>query len=87
MNVYLAVPGGLSRAMDRVVHALSLYAPPNVTVVKREAEADLVVLHTIGYPETVEAVERMRARGQRYLIVQYCLRSTHRGDTASWRPL
>jgi hypothetical protein len=70
--------------MDRVARALMRSAPRTVTIVPDEASADLVVLHVIGYPETVEAVARCRARGQRYAMIQYCLMSTQEPHLWPW---
>lgn len=87
MKVYLRPQAGLSRAMDRVANALTRYAPGHVTVTTNRDEADLVVLHVIGYPETQRAVEQAQARGQKYVIIQYCLRTTQRPSPSSWLPL
>lgn len=84
MNVYLAAARDLSRAMMRVERALQARAPEGVTVVDQEFRADLVVLHTIGMPETLEAIKRIRDRGQQYAIIQYCLRTTQEPDTRHW---
>ena len=44
----------------------------------------MVFIHVIGYPDTVRAVEECRARGQQYVMIQYCLRSTQKPNTADW---
>lgn len=87
MKVFLSPPEGLSLAMSRVAYHLAVNAPDCVDVVSNEDDADVVVLHVIGYPETVEHIEHLRARGQEYIINQYCLRSTQRPSTFHWIPL
>ncbi len=84
MKVFVNVPTGLSRAMDRVVKALKLYAPPKYTFVDKEVDADLVILHVIGYPETDAKVGELLAKGKNYGIIQYCLRTTQKPNCASW---
>ena len=87
MKVYCEVPPNLSKAMDRVVFALKNHTPPGVDFVGREEGADLVILHVIGYPETVDAIQRILNRGQQYAMIQYCMRSTQRPHTRDWLDL
>lgn len=87
MRICVEVPAGLSRAMARVANALALYAPRSVELVTEPEAADLVVLHVIGHPETVEAVKRIRTRGARYAIMQYCMRTTQQASTHAWRDI
>lgn len=74
----------LSGAMKRVADALGSYRPTGTDITPLEDDADLVVLHSIGFPETYEAVRRIRDRGGRYSIMQYCLRSTQNPDATDW---
>lgn len=74
----------LSGAMFRVAGALEQWAPKGLTITRQADTADLVVLHVIGYPETVAAVDHLRNTGGRYAIMQYCLRSTQEPNTAAW---
>lgn len=85
MKVYAAVPHGMSRAMNRVVKALQRHAPDHVSFASRREDAELVVLHVIGYPETEQAIRELRESGQRYAMIQYCMRSTQRPSTNEWR--
>jgi glycosyltransferase involved in cell wall biosynthesis len=71
--------------MYRVAKNLLRYAPSWAMPVATEEEADLVLLHTIGYPETEAALERLA--GKHVVIAQYCLRTTQRPEVASWLPL
>lgn len=87
MRVYVTPGAGLSRAMDRVAYAMRRYAPPMISIVDHPTLADLVVLHTIGYPETVDTIKWLTAQGQRYAIIQYCLRTTQQPSTRQWAPL
>jgi hypothetical protein len=84
VKVYLKASEKLSRAMGRVAHWLTRYAPATVTIVTDAAEADLVILHAVGFDETIAAIEVARQRKQRYAILQYCLRSTQRPTTHEW---
>jgi hypothetical protein len=84
MKVYVEVPPGLSKAMERVVAALKNYAPRSIKFVKEKEDAELVLLHVIGYPETIAAVEECQERKQKFGIIQYCLRSTQKPDTRDW---
>lgn len=90
MKVYVKVPDGLSRAMSRVEKALREFAPTPVPgdsntiyIVNNEPEADLVVLHVIGEEGITEAA-RLKAAGKKYAIIQYCIRTTQKPNTASW---
>lgn len=87
MRAFVDSPPGLSQAMVRVADALKRHAPPSVSFVTREAEADLVLLHTIGYPETVAAIDRLTVAGKRVVIAQYCLRTTQCPHVQDWVPL
>lgn len=87
MKVFVDSPPLLSRAMFRVAHALRKYAPLNVQITKDPIEADLVILHVIGYQDTIEAANLLTKRGQKYGVIQYCLRSTERPSTMYWAPL
>jgi D-inositol-3-phosphate glycosyltransferase len=85
MKAFVAPTPGLSRAMTRVARALAQHAP--VIITEDESEADIVVLHVIGYPETVRAIDSIKARGKKYAIIQYCVRSTQERNTLNWLPL
>lgn len=87
VKIYVEPHAQLSRAMDRVVHALKSFAPSSFYVTNTKAEADVVVLHVIGYPETLEAIRWCRETGKRYAMIQYCLRSTQQPMTNEWLPL
>ncbi|TXH47139.1 MAG: glycosyltransferase [Desulfurellales bacterium] len=82
MKVYLKNPP-LSHAMERVTTALIQYSG-GFRIVDDMDSADLVVIHTIGFPETETLVQQLRARRQKYVIIQYCLRTTQRPSTIDW---
>lgn len=91
MKAYIVPPANLSRAMDRVAGALQYHRPSHVSLTRHAAEADLVVFHTV---HTAEHAEReqfefdlVRSRGQKYAILQYCLRTTVKPHTFDWLPL
>jgi D-inositol-3-phosphate glycosyltransferase len=85
MKVFLNAPVGMSRAMYRVEKALKEHCP--FQVVESPVGADVIVLHVIGYPETLEAVQEFWNIQQKYIIIQYCLRSTQEPDCGKWLPL
>ena len=85
MKVYVKPQAGLSRAMNRIADGLTRGV--DVEVVNLPEEADVVLIHTIGYPETVDAIARCKIRKQKIVLAQYCLRTTQEPNTAAWIPL
>lgn len=80
-------PTGLhSRAMVRVADALERYAPSNFTFSGSPSAnySDLVVLHAIG-SDAIEAAASCKARGQKYVLIQYCLQ-TSGATVEEWVP-
>ncbi len=73
----------LSGAMHRVAQALARYVPAGVKVTPNADSADLVVVHTIG-TDVWPVIDRLRERGQRYVMMQYCMRSTQEPNTSHW---
>lgn len=69
--------------MYRVANALEKYAPDDVTIVDREDEADMLVLHVIG----LEAVNYRRDK--QVAVMQYCTGTGDRTkeNMAPWFPL
>ena len=87
-TAYVAANARLSRAMGRVAAALTAYGPQcGVDITQNEEDADIVVLHVIGYPDTVAAIESIKARGKKFAMIQYCIKSTQEPDTRKWWPL
>lgn len=76
-RIYTRPTGLHSRAMTRVSDALERYAPEGFTIAGSPSPnyADIVVLHVIGR-DAIEVARACRERGQRYVIVQYCLKTT-----------
>jgi hypothetical protein len=87
MKVFCETPPGLSRAMSRVVAAMKKFAPTRVQFVNNPKQSDLIVLHVIGYPETVDSIKHILDAGKKYIVIQYCMRSTQRPNTADWLPI
>jgi len=73
----------MSHAMERVTQAL-VAASGAVRIVDDMEQADLVVLHVVGFPETETLVQQLRAKKQKYAIIQYCIRTTQRPSTFDW---
>jgi hypothetical protein len=87
MKVYCETPPDLSKAMGRVVAALKREAPRGLSFVSTPEEADLLVLHVIGFPETELAAQWALNHGKRYSLIQYCMRSTQRQNTKDWESI
>ena len=82
MNVCVAVhPPTLSQGIFRVARALETYAPSGVRCVPTWAEADLVLIHTIGIAGMAEAIGSVKD----YAIFQYCTGRTGGGSPDEWR--
>lgn len=88
VKVYVMPPPVDSWVLKRVADALIQYAPHDIDIVSSSDGADLVVLQIIGRQDrNWGRVTRLKGRGQRYAIVQFCLRSTRRPLTENWFPL
>lgn len=88
MNAYIMpIPVG-SHGLRRVAEALVRYAPGYVNIVDRQKEADLTVLHVIGRQDrNYRRAAWCKRHGQKYAVIQYCLRSTLRPSTEGWLSL
>jgi glycosyltransferase involved in cell wall biosynthesis len=87
MKIYLTPPQP-DRGLERIATALRRYAPPSVTVHTFPRNNDLTVIYAIGRRDAIERqVEDILKRGQRYAIIQICLRSTMQPHTSSWREI
>lgn len=88
MRTYIAPPQVDSRSLGRVVAALIQYAPPDIEIVADPNVADLAILHIIGRQDrNRKQANWLKAKGQQYAVIQYCLRSTLRPSTKNWFPL
>lgn len=80
MKVHVDAPWNLSHAMFRVARALRNAAPDGVRIVTDEREADLRVLHVIGF-------EALAERGD-VAVIQYCVSMAAPPESARiWWPL
>lgn len=85
ITVNLDPPTVESRSLQRIATALSINAPSEVELVHTDENADAVVIHVIGrHDQIVRRVNALRAMGKRYIIAQYCLRSTRHPLCADW---
>jgi len=72
----------------RVVKSLVDYAIPGTEIVSDRNDADLVIFHVIGRQERIRRLsDYLKAHNQRYVIIQYCLRSTQKPSTEGWLPI
>jgi len=85
MRVYVKAPT-LSMSLTRVQAMLERYAPTTVQFVNNILDADLVVVHAIGFHDVKEYIKDIVDHGQKYVIVQYCFRSTA-GNALDWLPM
>lgn len=87
MNVYLK-PQTESLGIHRVSDALAKYKPSDVEIVNERKRADLVIIHVIGRREHVQReVAQIRKRGQKYVIIQYVLKSSMNPDERDWEDI
>ncbi|TSC86769.1 MAG: hypothetical protein G01um101416_623 [Microgenomates group bacterium Gr01-1014_16] len=71
--------------INRIAHALKLYAPPNVKFVTDETEADLVVLYAHGRKKSIWwSICRLKEQNRQAAVVQMQLKSTPNPHTADW---
>ncbi len=87
VKVYVAPPPKLSQAMHRVGAALQAHLPPGHHVVDTPDQADLEVLHVIGYPETAARVYAAHLAGRKYVMIQYCYKTTQEPFVDAWHAL
>lgn len=88
MKIYVDPPDVRSRSIGRIANELKRHAPSGVSFVSHPDHADLVVLHIIGrFEQNLAMAQRCLDRGQRYVVNQYCLRSTQKPSTHTWRIL
>ena len=84
MRIFLKPPQ-TSRGLQRIADALTRYAPQGVEIVDNQANADLVILYAIGRCEALkERAGWLRQWGQKYAVIQCCLRSTQKPNTLDW---
>ena len=75
MKVYVKpLPARLSQAMYRVSDALERYSPSWVEIVNDIEEADVQILHVIGFG----SLEYLHP-DKKYIVIQYCYKSTEHG--------
>src|SRR5688572_28617869 len=84
MKAYVREPAGMSRAMARVSFALENHASTSIKFVKDESQAAFVILHVIGWEGLLEKIDLLKKNGQRFAIIQYCLRTTTQPNLARW---
>ena len=88
MRVYVSAPTVRSPSLARIEQALASYRPVGVETGWSMSLADLVVVYVIGRQDRVSATTALlRARGQRYAVIQLVLRSTKRPSTSGWRAI
>ena len=68
----------------RIIGALKRYAPKGISFTDVIEEADLVILHANGRRKHMK---RMAVRSPKYVVAQYCLRTTMEPTTDAWRDL
>lgn len=83
MKVFLSPHIGLhSRAMIRVERALHKHKPQDIDITQNPLDADLIVLHVIGF----DAIERAEKYNRPYATIQYCVKSTEYTSELEWKP-
>lgn len=86
LRVYLQPTGLHSRSMLRFVEALIKYIPPDKFTIAASPShlyADLILIHAIGY-DAIEIAQNAKSKGQKYVVIQYCLESTEYTKADDW---
>ena len=81
-TVYVEAPANISRGIVRVATALKQYAPADIECVPTMDEAEVVLIHTIGWEG--DLAERLLAAKKRIAFFMYCLRTTQRPHAEDW---
>lgn len=87
MRIYLAPPKNLSQGIQRVARALAQRLPDPHAVTTSHEDADLLVLHVIGWGSLEGWVREAIDAGRPYAIIQYCLRTTEDPRPDMWWPI
>lgn len=88
MKVFIEQTEDHSVAIGRIITALKKYAPLKVRFVNKEEEADLVVLHIVGRRQRMEErAKTILENKKRYVVAQYCIRSTKEPNSSAWLAL
>lgn len=75
-------------AIQRIVSALKLYAPPFVEFVDNEEDAEIIIVYAVGQRRGIKyRTERLLNKGKEYAIIQLCLRNTTNPRTEDWMPI
>lgn len=80
LRCHVWAPEHLSRAVHRIVAALTQYAPPEIQVVPRGEPADHRVIQTIGWAGLGEAMGMVPT----YSIFQLCRETSENGSIRRW---
>jgi hypothetical protein len=87
MKIYLTPPQP-SRGLQRIADALTWCKPADAEIVTETDYADFVIIYAIGRRNGLERqIANIKEQGQRYAIVQCCLRSTMQPHTKAWRDI
>ena len=77
-----------SRGILRVVKALKNGVPPTIKIIKKIEEADLIIFHVNGRQDRyIRQTEYAKQLNKKYIIIQYCLKSTMRPSVLGWLPI
>lgn len=83
MKVYNYTRSG-AYCYKRIISELEKYAPPGITFVDTPEKADMAILHVNG---RFNQFTRMAKQFNKYIVMQYCLRSTRNPRTETWKEL
>lgn len=88
MKVCSKVILGNSYCYHRIITALHKYAPSWVEFVEAPRQSDVSILHVNGrFHHFMSFVEDFKKHGGKYVVAQYCIRSTQKRRTKTWRAL
>jgi len=88
MKVVAKTFSGNSFVYTKITKALSDYAPEGIEFVNSTKKADLAILHINGrFNQFSRYAEKLKNAGKKYIVAQYCLRSTRYPHTNKWMDL
>jgi len=77
---------GESFCYKRIIDAFKKFSPEKITFTDNYSEADTDILHVNGRRDQFYRIaEKSIKEGRKYIVAQYCLRSTQRKSTQEWK--
>lgn len=88
MKIVSKTIAGNSFVYTKITEALKKHAPDGIEFVHSTKEADLAILHVNGrFHQFTKYIEKLKKLKKKYVVAQYCLRSTRYPRTEKWREM